>query len=263
MNPKVSVLVPVYNAASFLRTTISSVLNQTFSDFELILLNDCSTDNSEEIISEFHDERIRYYKNKSNLGISPTRNKLMELARGEYLAVLDNDDVCRQDRLEKQVKYMDSHKDISIVGSYFELFDSTKRSFLRRFILSLGIVWCHPEFPTAKDALKGIVLAHPTAMIRKKDFVEHNIKYNEIYTPAEDYDLIKQAMFKGLKIANIPDVLMFYNLHGGNCSIQQKEKIIASTNKIQQEIAFFWDLPFKKYPRWKVIAEKLRLRRFI
>ena len=263
MSPKVSVLVPVYNASPFLRATIRSVLNQTFTDFELILINDCSKDDSEKVISEFKDKRIRYYKNDCNLGISPTRNKLMDLAKGEYLAVLDNDDIMKPNRLYKQVAFLDHHPDISAVGSYFELFDSIGHKFFRKFILSLGIVWCHPKEPKPEDWLKGIALAHPTAMLRRKDFVSNNIRYNELYTPAEDYDLFKQAVFKGLKLANIPEILMLYNLHGDNCSIQQKEKIVAATKKVQKEFASFLSLPPKKYPRWKFIAEKLRLRLFI
>lgn len=263
MYPKVSVLVPVYNASQFLRATINSVLHQTYTDFELILLNDYSTDNSEKIISEFHDERIRYYKNDKNLGISPSRNKLMDLAKGEYLAVLDNDDIMKPNRLEKQVMFLDEHPDVSAVGSYFELFDSVGQKNIRKFILSLGIVWCHPQVPKREDWLKGIALAHPTAMIRRKDFTKNGIKYDEIYTPAEDYDLFKQAVFKGLKLANIPEVLMLYNLHGDNCSIQQKEKIVIATKKIQHEVSQFLGQPFKKYPRWKFILEKMRLRFFI
>ena len=260
MNPKVSVLIPVYNASSFLRETINSVLNQTFSDFELILLNDCSQDNSEQIISEFDDDRIRYYKNERNLGITPTRNKLIDFSKGEYLAVLDNDDIMRPDRLEKQVRYLDEHQDVSVVGSYFELFDSKQKNFFRRFALLFGLVWCHPLLPTIDDLSKGMVLAHPTAMIRKKDFIENHIRYNGDYSPAEDYDLLKQALFKGLKLANMPEVLTLYNLHGDNCSIKQKEQMAAKTDKIQQEIAAFLRKPLKKHPRWKLIIAKLRLR---
>lgn len=263
MSPKVSVLIPVYNASSFLRETINSVLSQTFSDFELILLNDCSQDNSEQIISEFDDDRIRYYKNERNLGIAPTRNKLIDFSNGEYLAVLDNDDIMKSDRLEKQVRYLDEHQEVSVVGSYFELFDSKQKNFFRRFALLFGLVWCHPKFPTLEDALKGMVLTLSTSMMRKKDLIENRIRYNGDYSPAEDYDLLKQALFKGLKLANMPEVLTFYNLHGDNCSIKQKDQMAASTNKIQQEISVFLRKPFKKYPRWKLIVKKMRLRFFI
>lgn len=261
--PKVSVLVPVYNAEPFLRATLSSILNQTFSDFELVLLNDSSTDNSEKIIEEFNDKRIRYYKNDKNLGIANCRNKLMGFAKGEYIAFCDNDDIMRPERLEKQVKYMDNNPNISMVGSYFELFDSSKQNFFRRFILSFGLVWCQPLFPTIEDLLKGVVLAQPTSMIRKQDFLNKNIKYHQIYCPAEDYDVLTQAMFQGLKLANIPEILMHYNLHGNNYSIKLKDKGAKATEEIQKSIASFLNRPYKKYPRWKLIMQKLRLRCFI
>ena len=105
-HPCVSVLVPVYNAAPFIAATIQAVLNQSMNDFELILLNDASTDNSEEIINSFNDKRIVYARNEQNLGISATRNKLVSMARGDYIAVLDHDDICLPQRLETQVRFL-------------------------------------------------------------------------------------------------------------------------------------------------------------
>ena len=96
---KASVLIPVYNGAPFIKEAVESILNQSFTDFELILLNDASPDNSEEIIKTFKDARIRYYRNEKNLGISASRNKLMTLARGVYLVVLDVDDISLPNRL--------------------------------------------------------------------------------------------------------------------------------------------------------------------
>ena len=117
-NIKVSVLIPVYNGAPFLKEALDSILNQTFTDFELILLNDASPDNSEEIIKQYNDDRIRYYRNKKNLGISASRNKLMDLAQGEYWVIMDNDDISLPFRLEEQVKFIDKHSDITMAGSW-------------------------------------------------------------------------------------------------------------------------------------------------
>ena len=265
--PKVSVLVPVYNSAPYLADTIKAVLEQTFEDFELILLNDVSTDNSEEIILSFKDERIRYFKNEQNLGISPTRNKLLKLAdkNSKYLAILDNDDICLPDRFAAQVKFLDEHPEIFMCGTYFELFNSNPNlSWIKSTIINAGFVWCHPLFPTLKDALKGNVLMHPTAMIRHEDLVKYGILYRASYTPAEDYDLVRQALFLNLKLANIPQILLKYNLHGDNCSLRQKEKMATADLKIKREIAAFLNIKnFKLYPRVGVIAEKLRLKYFM
>lgn len=265
ISPKVSVLIPVYNAAPYLENTIRSVLSQTLADFELILLDDASTDRSAEIIDSFKDPRIRRCRNQTNMGISPSRNKLMELARGEYLAVLDHDDLCLPDRLAIQSAFMDAHPEISVCGSRFELFANDTRIFcLKRLIINAGWVWCHPAFPTLSDALKGNVVMHPTAMFRKADIVKHGLQYNPAYTPAEDYDIIRQALCKGLKIANIPQILVKYNLHGNNFSRLQKQQMQNADRKIKQEIAAALNLQkYKPYPYWRVILSKLRLKYFL
>ncbi len=102
--PKVSVLMPLYKTnEAYLREAIDSVLNQTYTDFELILLDDCPTDTREHVVCTYNDERIRYLKNERNLGITPSRNKLLDLARGEYIAVMDHDDISHPERFAKQV----------------------------------------------------------------------------------------------------------------------------------------------------------------
>ena len=109
--PKVSVLMPVYNTRpEHLREAVQSVLSQTFTDFELLILNDGSTvQGLEEVVRSFHDPRIVYAENERNLGISRTRNRLMDMARGEYFAVMDHDDVSLPERLEKQTAFLDAH----------------------------------------------------------------------------------------------------------------------------------------------------------
>lgn len=259
--PRVSVLIPVYNAAPFIAATIRAVLAQTFKDFELILLNDGSTDNSAEIIAGFDDTRIRYAENERNLGISATRNKLVSMARGDYIAVLDNDDICLPRRLEAQVRFLDEHPDIAIAGTWFELFCPPGSSLLRRLLLSPGWVWCQPRFPSRKDAWRGNVLMHPTAMYRREIFAAHGIAYNAEYTPAEDYDLVRQALDAGLKIANIPQILLRYNLHGGNVSLRRKEQMRAADRRIKLAIREkLFPKPHFFYPYFLVILQKLRLK---
>ena len=118
--PKVSVLVPLYNTdESYLKEMIESVLNQTFSDFELLLLNDSPENNCiRRIVDSYCDERIRYLENSENLGISASRNKLLEMAGGEYLAIFDHDDVCLPNRLELQVAYMDDHPEVGVCSGW-------------------------------------------------------------------------------------------------------------------------------------------------
>jgi glycosyltransferase involved in cell wall biosynthesis len=121
--PKVSVLIPTYNNASFLDETIQSVLNQTFQDFELIIVDNCSTDNTEEVVEKYlSDDRISYYKNSTNLGLSGNWNKCLEYAKGEYIKYLCSDDKFLPELLEKYVAVMDAHPQVSIVTSNRETF---------------------------------------------------------------------------------------------------------------------------------------------
>lgn len=116
--PKVSVLVPVYRPREeYLRACIDSILSQTFCDFELLLLDDCPEDRTAEaVIKSYADGRIRYSRNPANLGISASRNLLIDMARGEYLAVMDHDDISLPERLEKETAYLDAHPEVGVVS---------------------------------------------------------------------------------------------------------------------------------------------------
>ena len=263
--PKVSVLIPLYNSAPFLVETLNSFLQQTFQDFELILLDDASCDDTEKLIRQVKDPRISYYKNEKNLGISASRNKLMDLAKGEYLAISDHDDRSHPLRLEKQVHFLDEHPDVSVVGCATELFCSTKgKNFwqkLKNAFINLGWVWVHPDFPSLEDAWHGCPVMHSSAMIRKADFERFHLRYNPDYSPAEDYGLWTEALLHGLKLANLREVLFFYNLHGNNFSLVRKDAMRIADQKVKEVIRQNLGLnDAKRYPYWKVILHKLRLK---
>lgn len=260
-NPKISILVPVYNAEKFIADTISAVLAQTFTDFELILLDDASTDKTAEIVSSFDDKRIKYFKNEQNIGISASRNKLIDLAKGEYIAVLDHDDICMPNRLEEQVRFLDTHQDIGMMGSWFVLKAPTWAPLWRKIITNIGWVWCHPLYPNWNDLWKGNVMMHPTIMYRKKIFKDNNIRYRAEYSPAEDYDFVRQAMEKGIKLFNMKKILLKYNLHGKNLSLLRKESMTEADHKIKREIAQrFGKNRNWYYPYCFVMLEKLKLK---
>ena len=121
--PKVSVLMPIYKTKEeYLREAIESILNQSFTDFEFLILDDCPENSREEIVKSYSDGRIKYLKNEKNLGITPSRNKLIEMAKGEYLAVMDHDDISLPARFEKQVQYLDEHQYIGVCGCWREDF---------------------------------------------------------------------------------------------------------------------------------------------
>lgn len=119
-SPKVSVVIPLYNREKYVRSAVDSILSQTFSDFELLVIDDGSTDGSIAVVQSYSDPRIRFVRNNTNLGVSATRDKGIQLARGEYLAFLDSDDCAYPDRLRKQTAFLDNHPDYAAVGSWSE-----------------------------------------------------------------------------------------------------------------------------------------------
>lgn len=194
--PRVSVLTPVYNTNPVhLREMIESILNQTFTDFEFLILND-SPDNAdiEKIVHEYatRDKRIKYGKNDKNLGITQSRNKLLEMARGEYIAIFDHDDISVPDRLSRQVEYMDANPSVGVASGWLQYFGADNN------------IWKTPEFDADIRIMlcDSCYIAHTAAMIRKSVLDDNDIRYEEFYTPAEDYRLWARLM----------DVTHFYNM---------------------------------------------------
>jgi glycosyltransferase involved in cell wall biosynthesis len=220
---KVSVLMPVYNSAEYVAETINSILLQTFTDFEFIIVDDGSTDNSREIIRSYNDERICFYENESNLGIAETRNKLMNLASGEYWAVVDNDDISLPERFAKQVAYLDSHPDVGIVSSWIQYFPD-----------ELQVCKSLPRYGLMELLHFKPFLAHPASMLRGNLFRKHNISYQDKYRYAEDYDVWFQAL-PFMKIDAIQEILLRYRWNGENTTVKQFQAHIASANRVKED----------------------------
>lgn len=199
--PKVSVLIPTYNTKlEYLKESIESILNQTFKDFELIILDDGSKEDISDFISSFNDKRIRFYKNENNLGVAKSRNKLLKLAKGEYCAWQDSDDISAKERLEKQVKFLDENRDISVVGANIERFPSKR------------VIEFFPN-PKLLNFIGGCSISQGVSMFRIADLREHQLFYNENLVTSEDYDLWSRVVTV-LKIANIQDILLKYRRVG-------------------------------------------------
>jgi len=223
--PRVSVLTPIYNTnPTHLREMIESILNQTFTDFEFLILND-SPDNTEieDIVKEYarSDKRVKYYKNAKNMGITPSRNKLLKMARGEYVAIFDHDDISVPTRLEQEVTYLDTHPHIGVVSGWLQYFG------LNNDILKT------PESDTDIRIMlcDSCYVAHTAAMVRKSLLVDNNIEYEEFYTPAEDYRLWARLM-DVTHFYNIQDVLVKYRWAGGNTSNVNSDKTAAARDAI-------------------------------
>lgn len=218
--PKISVLMPIYNTPEeYLRQAIESVLTQTYTDFEFLILND-SPDNKDldSFVSSFKDERIRYFKNASNIGITPSRNKLIELAEGEYLAVMDHDDIALPTRFEEQVRVLDTHPEIGVVGCWVD-------HFLQHKVKQ----YAQDNKDIERHLMTGCAVAHTAAMIRKS--VLGDVRYEEAFTPSEDYALWCRLIGK-TQFYNIPKILMRYRRYNENTTQKQADKMAAATREI-------------------------------
>ncbi len=230
--PLVTVILPVYNAQLFLAKAIDSVLAQTYTHFELLLINDGSTDDSERIILSYTDVRIRYIKNKQNIQLIATLNKGIALAQGEYIARMDADDECMPTRLAKQVQFMQDNPNVGVCGTY------ARRKDIRTNTITN---W---EYPTTHNQMKcrlfwGSTIIHPTAMLRNS--VLQHIKFNANYPHAEDYKLWKDIA-QYYTLANIPEYLLNYTEHDGQITETQKTNMNATSFKINKEWLYELDL---------------------
>lgn len=200
-NPLVSIILPVYNAQKTIKEALLSIVNQTYRNIEIIIINDGSYDNSKSIIKSINDERICYYDNDGNKGIIYSLNRAINIAKGEYIARMDADDISLPLRVERQVSIMENNPQIAVCGCNIELFgvtDNKKKSTLQ-MLNSNGLKSLLVKVPC---------FAHPTVMIRKSVLDENNLCYDQEYLHAEDYKLwidmakagdfymIKEKLFK-------------------------------------------------------------------
>ena len=217
--PKISVLIPIYKTGTeYLREAIESILNQTFTDFELLILDDCPEDNRTDVVKSFKDNRIKYFKNEKNLGITPSRNKLIELAKGKYLAIMDHDDVALPERFAEQVKILDSHSEIGVVGCWVERFPAKK---IVKYPENNGEIELY--------LMQGCAIPHTGAMIRKSALGK--IRYEEEFSPSEDYALWCRLLGE-TEFYNIPKILMKYRWYEGNTSKKQSNKVVDAAQRI-------------------------------
>lgn len=223
--PLVSVCIPCYNAASYLSECLDSILTQTFSDFELLIVDDGSTDNSVEIIQSYQDSRIRLFRNDHDF--IGALNLLLSEARGKYIARMDADDVMLPDRLLTQFNYMEHHPDTDILGCGMEIFGMRKGIFVPKVTAS---------FLSFSDFTKGNPIAHPTAFIRRASFQAKGLHYRSGYIYAEDFKLWVDARKAGLSLDNLSTVLLHYRTSPRQNSIKYYHRQKQTTRQIQNEV---------------------------
>lgn len=210
MVPIVSILMPVYKTEPYLQDAIDSVLAQTFDNYELIVLNDCSPDNADDILDRYTDPRIIRYKGAKNVGLSNVLNVGIELARGKFIARMDSDDLSLPQRLQIQVDYLENNPDIDLVSVGMQLFGAKEEVWLREQ---------NPE-KVKVNALFFSPVLHASSMWRKDSFEKYGLRFRQEMVPAEDYDLWTRALVNGLRLANLRQVLYKYRIHPSQVTTQ-------------------------------------------
>ena len=208
----VMVMLPVFNAEQYIRESVGSVLNQTFAEFDVYVIDDGSTDNTVAILQTVSDPRLHMLQNDGNKGLIFTLNKGLELAieKGyQYIARMDADDICLPDRLQKQVTLMQSRPEIGVCGSWVEQFSGTRTIEISQRSST------HEQI--ASELFFQNTIWHPSVIIRTSVIQQYNIRYETAFLHAEDYAL--WCRLAGVtQLANIGEVLLKYRVHGSNVS---------------------------------------------
>lgn len=223
-NPIVTVLLPVYNGELYLKDAIDSILAQTFSNFVFLIINDGSTDRSEEIILSYTDNRIQYECNEHNLGLITTLNKGLQLINTKYVARMDADDISLPQRLEKQVAFLEAHSEVGVLGTWCQSFGNGT-NYIAKY---------QAEHESIKyKQLYQIQLVHPTCIMRTDILRSLPIIYNSHYPHAEDYELFTRLSHV-TKLANLQEVLHLYRKHNNAVSVVYNEPQLEASFRIRQ-----------------------------
>jgi glycosyltransferase involved in cell wall biosynthesis len=218
--PRISVVMPVYNREQYLKESVESILNQTFTDFEFIIVDDQSTDSSWSIIQEYanNDSRIIAVKNTEKKGCYSARNCGNRLAKSKYIAVMDSDDISLPHRLQTQFDFMEQNPEIGICGSWAKMFGDKDEI--------MQTLQNHEEIRDFNFFYCSMI--HPSVIFRNKNL----ILYSENRSSAQDYDLWSRMIDK-LKFANIPEVLLLYRVHNEQIGSAKKAEQDNNANLVR------------------------------
>ncbi|MFK5854815.1 MAG: glycosyltransferase family 2 protein [Bacteroidota bacterium] len=224
--PLVSIIMAAYNSEKYIRYSIESILKQSYSDIELIIVNDGSNDCTLEIVESYacEDDRVQVISRKENMGCSYSRNEGINKAKGEYFAILDSDDVCNELRISKQVDVL-SKKNVDVCGSWVSNINDTGD-----VLQTIKYYETHSQIQL--HSLFNSPVAHSSVMIRAKSL--SGLRYNKDLTYAEDYNLWLMLLMKGCKFHNIPEPLVFYRVHEQQSTYKLTEKQLSCFKNVQE-----------------------------
>lgn len=231
--PKITVLLPVYNCELYVQTAVESILNQTFTDFEFLIIDDASTDATVSIIKKIDDSRIQLIQKPVNSGYTNSLNSGLKLAKGEYIARMDGDDISYPERFAQQLAYLEAHPEVVVCGTNYKIVGNDKQIRLPENgeSIKIGLLW-------------GNCVCHPSVMIRKKLLDDYSIQYDATKEPAEDYDMWVRLLSLG-KLYNLKEVLLEYRVYGNQVSRkraeEQKKNDVQVKFKMFQYLEVQWD----------------------
>jgi glycosyltransferase involved in cell wall biosynthesis len=225
-SPRVSVFMPVYNAEHYLNESIDSILNQSYTDYEFVIVNDGSTDRSAEVIKAYTDPRIRFIENQQNMGLIASLNIGLETCTGEYIVRMDQDDFSLPHRIEKQVRFMDENPEYGLIGCWFEDFGENIESKVVRYSSDDTHIRIRHLYQTH--------IAHPTAVLRKSVIDKFNLRFDASFVHGEDYAFWVQ-MSAYCKLSNYPEMLVRKRDHPRNITNQFASTMQATCAKVKQK----------------------------
>lgn len=237
-SPQISIIIATYNREAFIAEAIESILNQTYKDWEMIIIDDASEDKTEEIVKKYinNDSRIKYFKNEKNLGIAKSRNRGLNLAEGIYIAPLDSDDIwIDKDKLKKQIEFLDANPDYALLGGGIMHIDKNS-NYIKKVL-----------FPVYDSLIRNIILqynpfAQSTLLFRKNIALELG-GYSTEYKICDDYDLWLKFGIK-YKFTNIPQVLSGYRIHGNNITYKKRLTTAKEILEIVKKYAKYYKRPY-------------------
>jgi len=245
--PTISVIMAVHNSQRFLEKSIKSIINQTFNDFELIIINDFSKDKSLDLAKEYRkrDKRIIIFNNKKNMGPAKTRNKGLNKAKGKYIAILDSDDISHPKRLEIQFKYLEKHPETFLVGSSAVFIDENGNEIkrFRKYKNSEILSWRLP---------KSCSIIHSSVMFRNHKKIFYDVQYKY----AHDYAFYLELLSKNKKLINLPNFLVKYRVSRNSISVDKRKEQEHFRNLIKKR---YKDLANKNYSLFRRIYFSLFL----
>lgn len=231
MRPLISVIMPAYNAENYIAEAIRSILEQTYENLELIIVEDCSSDGTLDVIKQFYDTRITLIENEENHGVAYSTNRAIQSAKGKYLALLDDDDIAIKDRLELQVNYLEEHSEISVLGGRAQYIDEFGRVFRED-----GERKHNPRYIKSMLLLNAVGFCNGTVMMRRTFFIENELWYKEHCYGMQDHRFYIEASKYG-NISTVDQFLLQYRVH--------------DKNETSKNMNIFWEERAKTYAQFQ------------